>query len=144
MNRRWLRLTAIVAEREIRQRGRSRAFMVSTIVLLLVVAAGVAIPAILAHTAKPQRVGIVGGQAAAMTEIVREAGHLTGTGVTVVPQPSLAAAEAALRSGQLDVVLVNDSEVVVKQVSVADSSGSGGGLASAIAGAPRLRRVLGP
>ena len=79
MNKRWLRLTAIVAEREIRQRGRSRAFMVSTIVLLLVVAAGVTIPAILAHSAKPQRVGIVGGQQAAMTEIVREAGHLTGT-----------------------------------------------------------------
>ena len=118
MNRRWLRLTAIVAEREIRQRGRSRAFAVSTIVLLLVVAAGVTIPAILAHSAKPQRVGIVGGQLAAMTEIVREAGHLTGTGVTVVPQPSLAAAEAALRSGRLDVVLANDSEVVVKQVSV--------------------------
>jgi hypothetical protein len=88
---------------------------VSTIVLLLVVAAGVLIPAILAHTAKPQRVGIVGGQTAAMTEIVREAGHLTGTGVTIASQPSLAAGEAALRSGQLDVVLVNDSEVVVKQ-----------------------------
>src|SRR6266571_1238709 len=143
MNKRWLRLTAIVAEREIRQRGRSRAFMVSTIVLLLVVAAGVVIPAILAHTAKPQRVGIVGGQTAAMTEIVREAGHLTGTGVTVVPQPSLASAEAALRSGQLDVVLANDSEVVVKQVSVADSSGSGGGLASAIADVAGLSRLLG-
>ena len=86
--------------------------------LLLVVAAGVAIPAILAHNAKPQRVGIVGAPRAAMTEIVREAGHLTGTSVTIVPQPSLAAAEAALRSGQLDVALVNDSEVVVKQVSV--------------------------
>ena len=125
MNRRWLRLTAIVAEREIRQRGRSRAFMVSTIVLLLVVAASVTIPAILAHSAKPQRVGIVGGQPAAMAEIVREAGHLTGTSVTVVPQPSLASAEAALRSGRLDVVLADDSEVVVKQVSVTGSSGSG-------------------
>ena len=122
MNSRWLRLTAIVAEREIRQRGRSRAFAVSTIVLLLVVAAAVVIPAILAHTAKPQRVGIVGTPASTMAEIVREAGHLTGTSVTVVPRPSLAAAEAALRSGQLDVALVNDSEVVVKQVSVADSS----------------------
>ena len=74
INRRWLRLTAIVAEREIRQRGRSRAFAVSTAVLLLVVAAGVAIPAILANHAKPQRVGIVGGPVAAMTGIVREAG----------------------------------------------------------------------
>ena len=54
-----------------------------------------------------------------MTEIVREAGHLTGTGVTVVPEPSTASAEAALRSGDLDVVLVNDTEVVVKQVSLA-------------------------
>lgn len=61
---------------------------------------------------------------AAMTEVVREAGRLTGTGVTVVPQPSLASAEGALRSGRLDVVLANDSEVVVKQVSVTDSSGA--------------------
>ena len=44
MNKRWWRMTALVAEREVRQRGRSRAFTVSTIVLLLVVAAGVAIP----------------------------------------------------------------------------------------------------
>jgi len=44
MSSRWLRLTTIVAEREIRQRGRSRAFGVSTIVLLLVVAAAVILP----------------------------------------------------------------------------------------------------
>jgi len=142
-NRRWLRLTAIVAEREIRQRVRSRAFAVSTIVLLLVVAAGVTIPAIVAHNAKPQRVGIVGGQAAAMTEIVTEAGHLTGTAVTVVREPSVAAAGAALRSGRLDVVLVDDREVVVKQVSVTGSGGSGGGLPAAIADVAGLSRLLG-
>lgn len=141
MDRRWLRLTAIVAQREIRQRGRSRAFAVSTIVLLLVVGAGVTIPAILAHHAKPQQVGIVGGPAAALTEIVREAGHLTGTGVTVVPEPSPAAAEAALRSGRLDVVLVDNTEVLVKQVSLA--GGSGGGLPSAIADVAGLSKLLG-
>jgi len=141
VNRRWLRLTAIVAQREIRQRGRSRAFAVSTIVLLLVVAAGVAIPAILANHSKPQRVGVVGAQVTAMTGIVREAGHLTGTRVTVVPEPSLAAAEAALRAGQLDAALVNNSEVVVKQVQVA--SGSGDGLPSAIADVAGLSRLLG-
>jgi ABC-2 type transport system permease protein len=138
MNRRWFRLTAIVAQREIRQRGRSRAFAVSTIVLLLVVAAGVTIPAILASSAKPQRVGVVGAPVAAMTGIVREAGHLTGTGVTVVPEPSRAAAEAALRSGRLDVVLVGDSEVVVKQVQLA-----GGGLADSIADVAGLSKLLG-
>ncbi|HEY2262007.1 MAG TPA: ABC transporter permease [Streptosporangiaceae bacterium] len=138
MNRRWFRLTAIVAQREIRQRGRSRAFAVSTIVLLLVVAAGVAIPAIVADNAKPQHVGVVGAQVAAMTGVVREAGHLTGTAVTVVPEPSLAAAEAALRSGQLDVALVNNSEVVVKQVQLA-----GGGLADSIADVAGLSKLLG-
>jgi len=143
MHRRWLRLTAIVAEREIRQRGRSRAFAVSTVVLLLVVAAGVAIPAILASHAKPQRVGVVGAPVAGMTEVVREAGHLTDTGVTVVPEPSVASAEAALRSGDLDVVLVNDTEVVVKQVSLSGSSGSGGSLSSAIAAVAGLTKLVG-
>jgi ABC-2 type transport system permease protein len=138
VNRRWFRLTAIIAQREIRQRGRSRAFAVSTIVLLLVVAAGVAIPAIVADNAKPQHVGVVGAQVAAMTGVVREAGHLTGTAVTVVPEPSLAAAEAALRSGQLDVALVNNSEVVVKQVQLA-----GGGLAASIADVAGLSKLLG-
>lgn len=122
MNRRWFRLTAIVAQREIRQRGRSRAFAISTIVLLLVVAAGVAIPAIVAKNAKPQRVGVVGTSVTAMTGVVREAGRLTDTAVTVVREPSLAAAETALRSGRLDVALVNDSEVVVKQVQLAGGS----------------------
>ena len=101
------------------------------------------IPAILAHNAKPQRVGIVGGPAASMTEIVQEAGRLTGTGVTVVAEPSVAAGEAALRSGQLDVLLVDDTEVVVKQVSIAGSAGSGGTLASAIADVAGLSKLLG-
>ena len=143
LDRRWLRLTAIVAQREIRQRGRSRAFAVSTVVLLLVVAAGVTIPAILAHHAKPQRVGIVGGPVAAMTEIVREAGRFSGNDVTVIPEPGVAQAEAALRSGQLDVVLVNDTEVVVKQVALAGGSGSGGTLPNAIADVAGLSKLLG-
>lgn len=141
MNRRWLRLTAIIAEREIRQRGRSRAFALSTVFLLLAVAAGVTIPAIVAHHARPQRVGIVGGQVAAMTAVVREAGRFTGTGVTVVAEPSVAQAEAALRSGQLDVVLVDDTEVMVKQVQLA--SGSGGTLPEAIANVAGLSKLLG-
>jgi ABC-2 type transport system permease protein len=138
VNRRWFRLTAIVAQREIRQRGRSRAFAISTIVLLLVVAAGVAIPAIVAKNAKPQRVGVVGTSVAAMTGVVREAGRLTDTAVTVVREPSLAAAEAAVRSGGLDVALVNNREVVVKQVQLA-----GGGLAASIADVAGLSKLLG-
>ena len=141
MSRQWLRLTGIVAQREIRQRGRSRAFAVTTIVLLLVVAAGVTIPAIVARNSKPQRVGVVGGPVAAATGIITEAGRLTGTEVTVVPQPGLAAAQAGLRSGDLAAVLVSGQEVLVKQVTI--DSGSGGGLPSAIADVAGLARLLG-
>jgi ABC-2 type transport system permease protein len=141
VSRHWLRLTAIVAQREIRQRGRSRAFIVTTIVLLAVVAAGVTIPAIAARGSKPQRVGVVGGSTAAATGIVKEAGRLTGTEVTVIPQPSLAAAQASLRSGNLTAVLVSGQEVVVKQVAI--DSGSGDGLASAIADVAGLSKLLG-
>ena len=84
----------------------------------------------------------MGAPVAAMTEIVREAGHLTGTGVTVVPEPSTASAEAALRSGDLDVVLVNDTEVVVKQVSLAAGSVQGT-LPSAIADVAGLTKLVG-
>jgi ABC-2 type transport system permease protein len=80
---------------------------------------------------------------AGLTEIVKEAGRFTGTGVTVVPEASLAQAEAALRSGQLDVVLVDGTEVVVKQVSIAGGSGSGGTLPSAIADVAGLSKLLG-
>ena len=66
---------------------------------------------------------MVGGSVATASGIVREAGRLTGTTVTVVPQSSLAAAQAGLRSGNLAAVLVSGQEVVVKQVSIDNGSG---------------------
>jgi ABC-2 type transport system permease protein len=142
VNRRWWKMTALVAEREVRQRGRSRAFAVSTIVLLLVVAAGVAIPAILAHRTKPQRVGIVGGQVATMTRIVQEAGRISDTSVIVVPELSVAAAEAGLRSGDLDVVLVDSTEVLVKQIPIGGVNSSAGALPSALADIAGLSKLF--
>jgi ABC-2 type transport system permease protein len=94
-----------------------------------------------ARNSKPQRVGVVGGPVAAATGIITEAGRLTGTEVTVVPQPGLAAAQAGLRSGDLAAVLVSGQEVLVKQVTI--DSGSGGGLPSAIADVAGLARLLG-
>jgi len=142
MNRRWLRLTAIVAGGELRQRARSRVFTVSTVILLLVVAAGVTIPAILAHRSKPERVGIVGGSVATMTRIVQEAGRFTSTKVTVVAEPDLAAAQAALRSGDLNVVLVDDTEVLVKQISLGGANSSSDSLPSAIADVAGLSKLF--
>lgn len=141
--RRWVRVTAIVAGREVRQRGRSKAFVASTLILMLAVTAGVTIPAILAHQQRPQRVGIVGGPAATMTEIVQEAARVSNTRVIIVPRPDAAAGEAALRSGRLDVVLVNGTEVLVKQIPIGGETASAGALPTAIADIAGLSKLLG-
>jgi ABC-2 type transport system permease protein len=124
-------MTWLVARREIAQRGRSRVFAITTIIVLIAVALGVALPALLSQNSKPQRVGIAGGSTATLNSVVAEAGRIAGVKATVVPEPSTQAAETALRDGDLDVALVNGSEVIVKQVSI--NGASGGTLPGALA-----------
>ena len=140
MNERAIRMVWLVARREVAQRGRSRVFAISTAIVLIAVALGVALPAILSHKPAPQRVGIVGGSTASLTSVVNEAGRIAGVKVTVVPEPSTQAAKAALRDGGLDVVLVNGSEVLVKQVAV--TGGSGGSLSGTLAQVAGLARLF--
>jgi ABC-2 type transport system permease protein len=128
MSRRWWNITWLVAQRELRTRGRSRAYAVTTVILLLVIAASVVIPAILARSGKPERVGVVGGDLTAMT--------------SVVPEPDVAAAEAGLRSGDLGTVLVDGTEVLIKQVPIGGSGSSSSGLPTAIASIAAQGSVL--
>lgn len=141
--RQWWQLTWLVAQREVRQRGRSKAYAITSGILLLVIAAGVVIPVIIAHgSGKPTRVGVVGGDVAGMTSIVTEAGRITGTKVTVVTEPSTASADAALRSGSIGVVLVQGSEVLIKQQPIGGTTGSGASLSDAIARVAGLSKAL--
>jgi ABC-2 type transport system permease protein len=142
MNQRALRVTWLVARRELQQRGRTRIFAISTIILLLAVALGVALPAILSHNATPERVGVVGGNPATLAVVVQEAGRLAGVKVTVVPQPDIATAEAALRSGNLGAVLVSGAEVLVKQVPIGGAASAGGTLPGALAQLAGLDRLF--
>ena len=118
------RMTWLVARRELRQRGTSRAFAISTVVLLLAVALGVALPAILSRNAKPERVGYVGASTPAVSRLIDQAGQIAETKVVAVHVPDVASGEAALRSGNLGVLLVPGSKVLVKQVS---QGGTGSG-----------------
>ena len=118
------RMTWLVARRELRQRGRTRVFAIGTVVLLVAVALAVALPAILSRNAKPERVGYVGAVTPAVSRLVDQAGEIAQTKVTTVPLPDLAAAEAALRSGDVGAVLVPGSQILVKQVS---QGGTGSG-----------------
>ena len=140
----------MVARREIRDRVRAKSFWVASVILLLAVVAGVIIPAFTHGHRSTARVGIVGGQVAALTQTVKQAGQVSGTTVTVIPLPNVAAARARLRSGDLDAVLVGDREVLVKQLPVAGSSSAGATLPGAlgalaeIGGLQRLYALIPP
>ena len=140
----------LVARREIRDRVRAKSFWVASVILLLAVVVGVIIPAFTHGHRSTARVGIVGGQVAALTQTVKQAGQVSGTTVTVIPLPNVAAARARLRSGDLDAVLVGDREVLVKQLPVAGSSSAGATLPGAlgalaeIGGLQRLYALIPP
>jgi ABC-2 type transport system permease protein len=143
----WWQLTRIVAGREIVERARAKSFWVASVLLLIAVAAGVLIPALLHGTRSTARVGVVGGPAAALAQTVREAGRISGTTVTIVGLPDVAAAKARLRSGTLAAVLVGDSAVLVKQQALGGSGSPGatlGGALSEVGGLQRLYAELPP
>ena len=135
-----LHLTWLVASREIRLRGKTRVFIVTTAILLIAVALAVSLPAILSSKSGPDRIGVVGGNAG-VNGIVSEAGKLAGGQAVAVPEPTLAAAETALRGGDVSAVLVSGQEIIVKQVSVGGVSGSVATLAQ-LAGLTQLVQTV--
>jgi ABC-2 type transport system permease protein len=137
----WWRLTRIVAGREIAERARARSFWIASVLLLVAVAAGVLIPALLHGTRSSAEVGVIGARTPALTQTVRAAGQISGTTVTIVSVPDEAAARAGLRSGRLAAVLVGDSEVLVKQESVTGTGSPGSTLAGALAEVGGLQKL---
>jgi ABC-2 type transport system permease protein len=116
----------LVARREILERVRGRIFRVGTIIILLIVAGAIVIPKIhSSSTTPPQQVGVVGGSTAAatqVTQVVKYSGKQSQTPVHVVSEPTVASAEAALRSGKLDVAVVNGDKIVTNQPVAGSSS----------------------
>jgi ABC-2 type transport system permease protein len=140
MNDNSFRLTWLVARREIRLRAKTRAFVITTAILLIAVAVAVSLPAILSGNSKPDRIGVVGATTA-ISDIVTEAGRLSGGHAVVVSEPSEAAAEAALRGGGLSAVLLPGREIIVKQVPLGGVSGAVGTLAQ-LAGLAKLVQTV--
>jgi ABC-2 type transport system permease protein len=134
-------MTWLVARREIRLRAKTRVFVITTVIMLIAVALAVALPAILSGKSKATRVGVVGGDTTTLSSIVTEAGRLAGGQAIAVPEPSQAAAEAALRSGDLGAVLVDGQEIIVKQIPLGGPSGAVASLAQ-LAGLSHLIQTV--
>ena len=113
----------LVARREIRERVKTRTFRVATVVILLAVAAAVVLPVVLKGQKDHVRVGVVGGLSAPLRAAVLAAGPAVGTNLTLVPEPSVAAAQGGLRSGRLAIAVVDSRQLVVdKGLSASDTT----------------------
>jgi len=104
----------LVAGREIRERVRGRIFRIGTLVILVAVAAVIVIPTLDKTTTLPQqKVGVVGTLSPQVRQVVEVAGRATREKVVLAGESSRQSAAAALRSGKLDVVIVNSTEMLV-------------------------------
>ena len=108
----------LVMGREIRERSRSGAFIVSVVIVLLFVAAGLVLPIVFADDDVHYEVGVVGDGNQAVIEAALALANYEGsevkTTIEMVRFDSLPAAEKAADESEVDVVLVDGRELVVR------------------------------
>jgi ABC-2 type transport system permease protein len=105
----------LVAAREVRERIRGRIFRVGTLLILVVVAAAIVIPVLHRGKAHPERVAVVGALAAPLEAAIVATGTSVGTAVRLIPEADLQTAHDALRSGQVDLAIVDGRELVLNK-----------------------------
>jgi ABC-2 type transport system permease protein len=120
----------LVAAREMRERFRGRMFRVGTVLILLVVAGAIVIPTLNKGKSESQRIGVVGPLAAPLRAVV--ANYAQGAGLTVyfVPESGVGAAKDDLRSGRIDLAIINAGQLLVDKSTGANASSTTPQLAS--------------
>ncbi len=133
------RLALLVAEREVTTQLRSRAFVVSTVILLLGILAGILIGSAVSKRDTSPGSGS-GTQKVAV--VPATAGDLQGLpGFTAVPMADEAAARAAVQDGSVTAALLPGAGAATAHIVARD--GAPGGLVAALTRAPQVE-VLNP
>jgi ABC-2 type transport system permease protein len=96
----------LVARREMRERGWSRAFLVSLVLMVVIVAAMLVVPALLSSAGGTRDVGLAGSAPPALAATIAEQAHASGITARVHHYAGLAAGEQAVRQGRADVLVV--------------------------------------
>jgi ABC-2 type transport system permease protein len=123
-----LATTWLIAEREIRMRLRSKAFVISTAILLFAVLASIVIGSIVSGNAEPDKIAAVGSAVATVES--------TGA-FDVVEADDRAEAEELVRSGEVEAAVLPDAESPTG-VSVVALEDAPGGLIGALSISPSL------
>ena len=133
----------LVAEREIRERTRSRTFKIGTTIILIVVAAAVVIPAIRKGHRTRVTVGVVGPISAQLQLQLRAAGTAAAATVAAVVEPNQTAAEAALRAGAISLAVVTTDRIVIKRTPAPDDTSAKVVVARTLSAALGLANAVG-
>jgi ABC-2 type transport system permease protein len=100
-----LRTIRLVARRELIERGRSRAFLVSLIISIAIVVGAVFLPSLIGQTT-PQHLGLVGAVPQQLVDTVEAAAKQADLVVILDPVADTATAESRLQDGSLDAALI--------------------------------------
>jgi ABC-2 type transport system permease protein len=132
--------------RELRERGRSKSFIISSVVTLLLVAAALVIPQVLGGEAATHQIGIVGEDNEPIVEAAQDLAIAEAEEgdehelYETVRYTSLVEAEQALSAGEVDLVLIDGATVLQERTGF-----SGNGLVDTVqraAGSVRLQRLV--
>jgi ABC-2 type transport system permease protein len=133
----------MVARREVRQRIKSRTYRVTTIVLLLIVLGGIVIPQVLDNEeGTTYDLGLVGTTSAELLGTLEVLAEATEARIDTTEFANVAAGEAALKTDEIDALLVNGGEYVTNDPVLRVFAFAGGsGLSSLVAGAAQTVRL---
>lgn len=105
----------LVARRELRARLLSKPFLVGLIVIVVFILAGFGLASWFGRE-QPTTIGLIGDQPAAALVILESQAALEERKIEFVDYSSVAAAEAAIEDGDLDVAVVDGSTIVMKRL----------------------------
>jgi ABC-2 type transport system permease protein len=114
--------TGLVAAREIRERLRSRIFRVVTFLILGVVAAAIVIPVVTRGKGSSDKIGVVGTLPVSVRSAIGEVGVRLGTPIRFVTETTTARARSDVRSGVVDLAVIDRRQIVVDKPINADKT----------------------
>jgi ABC-2 type transport system permease protein len=105
-----VRQSWLVAKREIRERSRSRAFIASVVIMIIVVVGVIALPALL-DSSGTKTVGFAGTTPPHLTTALQSQGEAVGTKIRTRSYDTIAAGEQAVRDGKISLLVVDGSRL---------------------------------
>ena len=138
-----LRAAWLVARRELRERSRSRAYRITTLVLIVAVVAAIVLPAIIdGDDGVTYELGVVGDLDSDFVPTLKVLAGAVGAEISITEFSAVADGEIAVSEGEIDGLLVDGRQVVVQQAAGSLLFGSGGsGLMGLLTGTAQTLEV---